>query len=208
MKIMPNQNQAFQTPAEAWKWACSIVNTYGDKVITEDRKVTKEVRNLMVQLLEPGESWPIPGSNWDLPGLDEYAEQLLSPINPGFDYSYGNRLRAYYSADGIDETEIDQIGVLIEKLKENPTTRRAIAITWQPGVDNFRQHTSCLQLVDFLYRQDRLHLSAVFRSHDLRQAWPANVYGLNKLLEHVAKEADMRPGSLTTFSVSAHVYEV
>jgi len=92
MKVMPNQIIAHRTPADAWRWACSIVNTYGDKVITEDRKVTKEVRNLMVQILEPGESWPIPGSNWDLPGLEKYAEQFQSGENPtGFAYTYDQR---------------------------------------------------------------------------------------------------------------------
>lgn len=208
MRVMPNQLVAHRTPAEAWRRACRIVDTYGDKVITEDRKVAKEVRNLVVQILEPGGGWPIHGSGWNMAGLEKYAEQLMDPENPGFDYTYGNRLRAYYSADWIDEYEIDQIKVLIEKLKANPQTRRAIATTWQPGEDNAKQHTPCLQLVDFLFRDGKLHLSATFRSWDVGQAAVPNMYGLWKLLCYVAQEAGMEPGSLTIMAVSAHCYEL
>lgn len=209
MKVMPNQIIAHRTPAEAWRWACSIVNTYGDKVITEDRKVTKEVRNLMVQLLEPGESWPIPGSNWDLPGLEKYAEQFLSGLNEtGFAYTYGERLVAYASP-WLQIQPVNQIhDSVIVRLNNEKNTRRAIATTWMPWFDPYNADVPCLQLVDFLYRQNKLHLSAIFRSQDIARAFPANAYGLWKLLCYVGQEAGMEPGSLTIMAVSAHIYEI
>jgi thymidylate synthase len=72
--------------------------------------------------------------------------------------------------------------------------------------DQSRQHVPCLQLIDFLFRGGKLNLTAYFRSHDIERAYPCNLYGLNKLLEYVAREAGMEPGSITTISASAHIY--
>lgn len=209
MKVMPNQIIAHRTPAEGWKWACQIVNTYGDKVITEDHKLTKEVRNLVVQILEPGEGWPIPGSRWDIPALERYAEQFLSGENEtGFAYTYGERFVNYHSP-WLDLPPVNQINdSVIYRLINGKTTRRAIATTWQPWFDPFNSECPCLQLIDFLFRDEKLNMTAFFRSHDILQAWPANVYGLNKLLEYVGGEAGMEPGSITTVSTSSHIYEV
>jgi thymidylate synthase len=60
---------------------------------------------------------------------------------------------------------------------------------------------------DFKLRDGFLNLSAFFRSHDFAGAYPANLYGLARVLEQVAKEVGARPGSISTTSASAHVYE-
>ncbi len=207
-----NHACTFHHPSDAWKWACGTIQSRGDLVKTEDGQLTKEIMNLMVTVLEPSANWPIPGSEWDLAALDRYAEQLLSPKNPGFDYTYGNRMRAHLVIvmDSDGKTRItgwDQIELIIEKLRCCPNTRRAIAITWRPEVDLIVDHVPCLQSVDFLYRQDKLHLVAYFRSHDFARAWVPNLYGLNRLLQYVGKETGMEPGSITTISASAHIYE-
>lgn len=60
---------------------------------------------------------------------------------------------------------------------------------------------------DFKIRQGRLHLTALFRSHDFAGAYPANLYGLTRLLEYVAERAGAEPGSIATVSCSAHIYD-
>ena len=210
IKILPNQSRAFQTPAQAWAWALNIIEQFGDKIRTEDNQLCKEVMNLQITVLEPCNpaNWPIQGSGWNLPALNTYTDtEILDPLAPkGFEYSYGERLFAYPGWWNADK-QLDQIKYVIEKLKEKQNTRRAIAITWYPYKDNYSEHVPCLQSVDFLYRVGKLHLTAYFRSQDLLQAWPANVYGLSRLLSHVAEKAGMQPGSLTTISASAHTYE-
>lgn len=216
-RALPNQTTAFDYPNEAWEWAKNIIASFGDNVITEDGKLCREVCNLQLTILKPSEGWPLKNSNWSISGLNQYAEQLMNPDNPGFDYTYGERLRGYPISrwslhirhfDSDRDLSQDQIQPIISKLRENPNTRRAIAITWVPEVDIKKRHVPCLQSVNFLYRHDKLHLTAYFRSHDIQQAWPANVYGLSKLLDYVAFQAGMQPGSLTPISASAHVYEV
>jgi thymidylate synthase len=60
---------------------------------------------------------------------------------------------------------------------------------------------------DFKLRDGALHLSAFFRSHDFAGAYPANLYGLSRLLTHLSEQVGARPGSISTTSASAHIYE-
>jgi len=60
---------------------------------------------------------------------------------------------------------------------------------------------------DFKIRSNRLNLTVMFRSHDFAGAYPANVYALTRLLHHVSGESGSIPGSITTLSASAHIYE-
>jgi len=209
----PNQSASYDRPEDAWKYALGVINRFGNQVITENGQMTREIRNLLLTVRRPCdvENWPIEGSGWNMAGLEKYAEQMMSAINPGFDYTYGNRLRSYVSYDSAGNLRtIDQLENVIEQIKKNPTTRRGVAITWYPG-DTYRNfspdlHVPCMIMLDFLSRGDRIHLSAVFRSHDIQQAWPANVYGLSRILWFVANGTGKMTGHLTTFSVSAHVY--
>jgi len=124
----------------------------------------------------------------------------------GFDYSYGNRLRAYESF--IDDRQVsifDQLENVINKLREAQETRRAIMVTWYPS-DIKKKNVPCMIMVDLLIRAGKLHLTAVFRSHDIARAWPANVYGLSKIMKLVAESLGVEIGTLTTFSISAHIY--
>lgn len=193
--IATNQIQVFETPGAAWRWACDLIERFGKKVITEDGQTTKEIQNLVLQVRSPHIGWPIAGSGWKIPALDIYvADQILSSANrTGFSYTYGERI-------------VPQIDSLIAKLKANPETRRAVISLWQES-DYGIEHPPCWMVLEFLYRSEELHLTAFIRSNDIRQAWPANMYGLSKLLLHVATCAEMVAGSITTISTSAHIYE-
>ena len=199
------------TPASAWEWARKIIKTNGKKVVTEDGQVTKEIDGMTLRILYPDVGWPISGSGWKIPAMDEYYQnEIISPDNPtGFEYTYGERLRAWESHEIPDSYNVktDQVEYIIRKLKANRTTRRAVGCTWNPLIDNEPGfHPPCLMVVDFKIRGEALHLIAYFRSHDIEQAWPQNVYGLYRLQEHIAKEVDAELGTLTTISASAHIY--
>ena len=194
--IYPNQIQAFETPGAAWRWACDRIHIGGEKVVTEDGQITKEIRNLVLQVNSPTIGWPITDSGWDIPALEVYVrDQILGTENPtGFSYIYGQRI-----APRLDE--------LIEKLRSQPESRRAVISLWQES-DYDIQHPPCWMVLEFLIRSNQLHLTAFIRSNDIKQAWPANAYGLSKLISYVAEKVGCETGSLTTISASAHIYEV
>jgi len=202
----------FLTPRDAWLYALHQIEQNGTNLVTEDGQLIREILNLSLTIQNPLSGYPISGSGWDLPALDRYASQLLNKENPGFDYTYGNRLRAYEciftdsDVGSLQTIKWDQINLIIGKLKKDKNTRRALAITWRPDRDIVADHSPCLIVLDFVIRQSKLYLTAFFRSQDLKRAWPSNVYGLAKLQEIIAHQVGIQTGPLTTMSVSAHYY--
>ena len=205
-------------PADAYHWLLSTIAAKGDLMRSEDGKLCRERCNIGVTILEPLSGWPIPDSKWpSIAALDSYAEQLLSgENNTGFEYTYGERLRAYPISwwslrvkhfDSDKDLNIDQIKYCINKLRASPSTRRAVAPIWIPEHDSTAKEVPCLQIVDFLLRSGKLNLTAFFRSWDASRAAPANMYGLGRLLQHVANAVGCPTGSLTIVAASGHIYE-
>ncbi len=200
-------NIRFKTPELAYRYMMGMISQSGDRVIDENGYATKEMRNIQITITDPcnPQNWPIPNTGWKMPALDEYAntEILSTKIPSGFLYTYGNRLFAH------PPSEMNQIHTIIARLKDAPTTRRAIAGTLSPQYDCNIYLTSipCLQLIGCQIRENKLHMTAVFRSWDVKRAAPENLYGLSKLMEYVAEKVGVPTGELTVFAFSAHIYE-
>lgn len=188
---------------ESWDRILNVIWYQGTEFDSQRGK-TREVRNLLVKVAEPGdekiEGFPMAGQE-----LVKYAEQLLSPERAGFDYTYGERLRAW--GEGVVGEPVDQISEVIRLLRKDESTRRASCVTWIPPKDLKTTEVPCLILLDFKVRDDKINATAVFRSNDMFGAWPANAFGLNHVNEYVARKTGKKAGSLTTHSISAHVYE-
>lgn len=188
--------QEVSNSSSGWNYATNYIYYNGNNVITEDHKHTKEVQNLIMEIKNPLVGFPIKNSGWDINALNVYAEQLLdfSYDCKGFDYTYNERMSR-------------QIYYITKLLKEHPITRRATAYLWLPEKDlETNMHHPCQIVADYKLRLGKLYATHFFRSHDILQAWPANVYGLAKLQEKICGELEVVPGSLTTFSASAHIY--
>lgn len=198
-----------KTPESAWKYAMQMIRTYGNTVVTEDNQMTKELMNLVLTVKDPMRdgNWPIPGSSWNnIDALNKYAAQLMNTDVNGFDYTYGNRIGAHIGVNDDGRiTSYDQLKNVIDKLSKNRSTRRAVMITWYPSDIN-KVHVPCMIMDEFVIRNDELYLTAVFRSHDIERAWPANVYGLGRMMQVIADACNVKCGAITTVSVSAHVY--
>ncbi len=165
---------------------------------------TKELYNLLVAVKEPYDK-QIDGFPMGIKELEDYAKQLLNPDKKGFEYTYGERIRAW--GEGILNEPVDQLEEIICRLKKNRNTRRATAVTWIPPVDDRNSEVPCMIMLDFKVRDRKLCLTTVFRSNDMFGAWPANVFALNKLNHFAASKVKVSAGSITTLSVSAHVYD-
>lgn len=192
-----------KTISDAWHRGISLIWRHGQEIM--DQRAIKIIELLSLQVVVENpyiEMIPVEYS-WNRERLDDYAQQLLSSENPGFEYTYGNRLRAWSSAS----SPLDQIDYVIRHLKASPNTRRATAVTWIPSLDSRKEEVPCMIVDDFKMRDGRLNLSVFFRSHDFAGAYPANLYGLARLLEYVSNEVGASPGSISTLSASAHIYE-
>ena len=190
--------------SDAWHRGLNLIWREGQEITDERGTRIRELLSLQVVVENPYQEMIPQEYSWNQERLEEYALQLLSGKNPGFKYTYGERLRSW-SCQGI--APVDQIEHVIRRLKASPSTRRATAVTWIPPLDETREEVPCMIVDDFKLRDGRLNLSIFFRSHDFAGAYPANLYGLARVLEYVSGEIGACPGSISTTSASAHIYE-
>lgn len=205
---------------DAWHRGLNLIWRQGAEITDERGTRIKELLALQVVVEDPYHEMIPHEYSWNEERLEEYALQLLSGENPGFEYTYGQRLRRWAvpeTAQALSSSgelsssspshHVDQIDQVIRRLRASPSTRRATAVTWIPPVDNAKDEVPCMIVDDFKLRDGRLNLAVFFRSHDFAGAYPANLYGLARVLEHVAREVGAEPGSISTTSASAHIYE-
>lgn len=132
--------------------------------------------------------------------LSQYYPKVLTPQkSEGTTYTYGERLRSH---EGID-----QIQIIIEKLKSNPSNRRMIATTWNVVTDAQGHSPPCMLHINGIIYNERFLLTAYFRAQDMFGAWPINTFAIRKLQSEIAKAANIPLGPLTMISHSAHIYE-
>ena len=193
-----------RTISDAWQRGLNLIWRQGAEITDERGTRIRELLSLQVVVEDPYLEMIPAEYSWNEERLEEYAQQLLSGNNPGFEYTYGERLRAW-SLPGMPA--LDQIEQVILRLKASANTRRATAVTWIVPVDAAKDEVPCMIVDDFKLRDGRLHLSIFFRSHDFAGAYPANLYGLARLLQYVSLEVGAKPGSISTTSASAHIYE-
>lgn len=198
-------------PKNVWKRGLSLILEKGSLVDDERGNSTKELLNLMSRVENPFGMYP---KEIREKMLETYGDTLLTADNKGFSYTYGERLRnwncditnsRFVNHEPSVRDRLDQIELIIRRLKNNKNTRRATATTWIPSIDFNSEEVPCMVLIDFKLRE-RMELTAVFRSHDFYGAYPYNLYALSRLLEYVAKETNAEKGGITILSISAHIY--
>jgi thymidylate synthase len=190
--------------SDAWQRGLSLIWRQGEEITDERGTRIREILSLQIVVEDPYIEMIPAGYSWNEARLEEYAGQLLSGKNPGFEYTYGERLRAW-ALPGMPP--LDQIEQAVLRLRSSSSTRRATAVTWIAPVDCVKAEVPCMIVDDFKLRDGRLNLSVFFRSHDFAGAYPANLYGLARLLQLVAGEVGAETGSISTTSSSAHIYE-
>ena len=193
-----------RTISDAWQRGLNLIWRQGAQITDERGTRIRELLSMQVVVEDPYHEMIPAEYSWNEERLEEYAQQLLSGNNPGFEYTYGERLRAWH-LPGVPA--LDQIEQVILRLKASANTRRATAVTWIVPVDACKDEVPCMIVDDFKLRDGRLNLSIFFRSHDFAGAYPANLYGLARLLQYVSYEVGAEPGSICTTSASAHIYE-
>ena len=103
----------------------------------------------------------------------------------------------------------DQIGCVINTLKEHPDTRQAaISIYDAKEWDSYEYDTPCTYAVQFTILNNKLNMSVVMRSNDLWFGFCNDQYQFSKLQEHVAQRLDNKYeiGTYFHFAHNLHLY--
>jgi Thymidylate synthase len=124
---------------------------------TEDKEATIESEEIAIRVDRPL-TLPMASahSRFQQRFLLKYAEDLISGTASDFEYDYHSRLFDWGErlSSGGKEVHLDQIGYIIRKLQSSPASRRALAITWNPVVDEQLDDCPCLQLVQGVLGMD------------------------------------------------------
>jgi thymidylate synthase len=132
-------------------------------------------------------------------GCDEFARKWgdLGPV-------YGRTWRQWSGPDG---TKYDQVRMMIDALRSNPTSRRILFHAWNvPEVDNMALPPCHLLYMAHTTSSGKLNLACFQRSMDLYLGGPFNWTGGSALLLMLAQQAGLTPGELIWFIGDAHIY--
>jgi thymidylate synthase len=210
------------TPLEAWKEIIFLITRFGRRVSLKkgDRL---ELQNLKVVVEKPQfeQKAELEECDFDTKKLKKYQKDILvadykprkaslkgqemfpyiSRVGqrPDESYSYGNRLRHRFG--------IDALSACVERLKIDPEDRKAYFTLWDNREDLKPASSGHPCFVSLFFRkfEERLTLTATFRTHNALDGWLLNCYGLMAIQEWVAKKTDISIGALTVISHSISV---
>lgn len=175
--------------------------------------------------------------------VEEYAKNLIFGMeNPEteneHDYSYYGRLRCYpdcevradwpnvVKKEEIEQVKnklsggkcvvelMDQVQMVIDTLKKDPTRRTCVMHTWIPKRDlekfspkRLKSSSPCLTQIQPQIIDERLFFNVVMKTNDLYNAWPENAFAFTSLQKWMADQIGVGVGAYTHFSVSMQIYE-
>lgn len=149
-------------------------------------------------LLEPRVSRLIIGGHRE---LMQYEMEVLDGI---LDFKIGDDTCWEYT---YHQRYKYQLPFIIDELKRNKDSRRAIMNIRDFEVDSKNSHPACLQSIQYFIRDNKLNCKVLFRSNDLAEAFFYNAFALIRLQEKIANELNIEVGTYVHRANSMHCYE-
>lgn len=171
------------------------------EVITPGRRAS-----LPAQIAET--VWILSGRN-DIDWLIPYLPRARDFSDDGSTWrgGYGPRIRAWATHDEGDV--IDQVARVVDLLRADRSTRRALISIYDPAVDSADgRDIPCNNWLSFQSRLGYLDLHVAARSNDLVWGWSGiNAFEWSTLLEIVAGLLGLNVGEIHFTLSSLHVYD-
>jgi thymidylate synthase len=185
------------TPLAAWKEMLYLMTRFGQRVTLKkgDRLELQHVKVVVEKPRFEGEE-QLRAAHLAPERLRHYQEEILrGEMRHDETYNYGHRLRAYFG--------LDALAACAERLKKDPEDRKSYVSLWDTSRDlTVKEGRPCLVSLFFRKFEDKLTLSAVFRTHNAMDAWLLNVYGLMAIQAWVAERAGLPTGAIVVLSHS------
>lgn len=183
--------------------------------------LTHEVRDVRLELTEPRRRYPtLDGRNANIFALvAETLWVLAGRDDVDFIEAYLPRMRAY-SRDGVtlpgaygprlrNWSGIDQLAAVARTLETDPDSRRGAISLFDPARDHDVESPDvpCCVSMQFVLRDDRLHLTVHSRSMDVMWGSAVNFFEWTVLLEAMAYWLNTGVGAYTHSIGSLHLYD-
>lgn len=109
--------------------------------------------------------------------------------------------------ENLSETEVDQLQVVIDKLRESRNTRHGTVITHNPTAIN-PGCPPCHIGMQFMPRPDgTLDMMVPARSNDMVVGFPLDIARYAIITEVMARACDFKPGRVYMPSANSHIYQ-
>lgn len=116
--------------------------------------------------------------------------------------------RSAYGAIVFNRYGFDQVAQVIDTLKRDPYSRRAVINFNVPNPKRFKTKDEiCTIALVFELRDGKLDCTGIMRSNDVWLGTPYDVVFFTELQKHIANELGVGYGKYTHFAVSLHAYE-
>lgn len=206
-------NNLFKSATEAFESAYPYINAYGrffagTKAIFNssftllnpmDNVITTSKRKFNKDYADFEFDWYLKGDR-DAFEISERAKIWKNMMIPGTNDVISNY--------GYFWNKNNQLERMIQELKSNPSTRRAILVHYDINeLDLYKYDTPCNVALSFYMEDDRLNLSVFARSIDLWYGFGNDQYCFSKLMSLVAERLDCRIGRMHWSIVNFHIYE-
>jgi thymidylate synthase len=116
---------------------------------------------------------------------------------------YGSQWRSWPAPDG---RHIDQIALVLERIKSSPDSRRHIVTAWNPAEVDKMALPPCHALFQFYVANGRLSCQLYQRSADYFLGVPFNIASYALLTCMVAQQCDLLPGEFVWTGGDVHLY--
>jgi len=132
--------------------------------------------------------------------------------NGNLDTAYGRYWRRFPSAQinpssgAYEVVEVDQIGKILDLLKNDPNSRRMVVTAWEPGNAFGSKLPPCHYTFAFNVQQERLNCHLTQRSGDIALGIPFNLAAYSLLTQILALQTGFEPGIFSHAIVDAHIY--
>lgn len=170
--------------------------------------VPRRKASLRAQVAET--MWVLAGRN-DVEWLSRYLPRAADFSDDGETWraGYGPRLRDWQADLSSSGQGTDQLANIVELLKRDPETRRAVISLWDPAADvTDSKDIPCNNWLHFLPRDGVLNLTVSTRSNDLIWGWSGiNQFEWSVLLQVVAHLTGLKVGKVVYNITSLHIYE-
>ena len=135
-----------------------------------------------------------------------------SLVEYGYEYGelgaiYGESWRAFNKT--FDGVGFDQIGYVVNEIKNNPSSSRLVVSSWNPKAHSTEGHSAlppCHALYQFLVEDGKLSCQLYQRSADMPIGQPINVVSYSLLTHLIAQQCNLDVGEFVWTGGDCHIY--
>lgn len=166
------------------------------KVDMSDPILSIPERGLGYKFMAAEAAWILSGDN-RVSTIAPFSKAISQFSDDGITYhgAYGPKIR-------------DQLHYAADNLAKDPDSRQAVINIWRENPRNSRD-IPCTLSVQFLIRNDELHVIDTMRSSDLWLGWPYDIFNFSMLARYLILYADLDVGlgKIYLNAGSAHIYK-